>query len=358
MKISNYLYEKIQKYVELGYIIRQDYGPLSHYNYDKITTFERKWNDATLACRGLILDETNRDIVAKPFDKFFNYEEMIHHTMPFHLPHETTIKMDGVFGFCFYYKNELRWATRWGIETPNALLAKKMFEEKYTNVSIPNGMVVMFEIIHPDTKILCEYDYSDLVVIGAFDLKADKDYDYNSLNDFCAKHQLRIVEKVPFDVFTALSVCKSLDKNEEGFVVRFSNGLRVKLKGDEYLYYARLVQGFSDKQVTIRWAQYKDIDLRNDVSIPEEFRDLLCDKLDLLDAFEKNLKEEVEKEYLSMAHAADRKQYAEWVLANYDSRMQDFLFNRYSNKPLKIREYVLTNKVFYDIIGGPKYKEE
>jgi hypothetical protein len=43
-------------------------------SYTQHCQFDRKWNDATIACRGLILD-TNGCVVARPFGKFFNFGE-------------------------------------------------------------------------------------------------------------------------------------------------------------------------------------------------------------------------------------------------------------------------------------------
>src|SRR5690606_30098430 len=50
-------------------------------NYTELTTYERRWNKYTMSARGLILDLTDVNnngkiyILAKPFDKFFNYGE-------------------------------------------------------------------------------------------------------------------------------------------------------------------------------------------------------------------------------------------------------------------------------------------
>ena len=45
------------------------------YNYTKQCIFDKSWNEATEKCRGLIVDG-NYNIVARPFRKFYNYEEL------------------------------------------------------------------------------------------------------------------------------------------------------------------------------------------------------------------------------------------------------------------------------------------
>ncbi len=352
MKITNQLYKQIEKEVELGYIIKQKYETLAHYNYNRTATFERRWNDATIIARGLIIDEANRDIIAQPFKKFFNYHEIHQHTIPLHLPHETTIKFDGVFAYSFYYKGEMKFATRWNINTEKAQLAESMFKQNHTDLKLPEHINVMYEVIHPETKILCDYDYSALVVIGAYDLKTGKDFNHTELDDFCTEHGLTVVEKAPYDIFTVLSMASTLDKNKEGWVIRFDNGLRIKVKGKEYVELARLMHGFSDKQLTLQWSKYKGSEIRSNPTIPEEFRDLLGNKLDKLDAYETKLLKEIEKEYATLKHAENQKEFADWVIANYKSPMTAFLFKRRAGKSLNIRQYVLTNKLYYDIIGA------
>ena len=41
------------------------------YNYSRSCTLEGVWNEATLQCRGIIVDK-DYNILARPFEKFFN----------------------------------------------------------------------------------------------------------------------------------------------------------------------------------------------------------------------------------------------------------------------------------------------
>jgi len=64
------------------------------YNYSETAQFERFWNEVTLQCRGLILD-ANYTIMARPFPKFFNLEELVNEPIP-NLPFEVYEKMDAI----------------------------------------------------------------------------------------------------------------------------------------------------------------------------------------------------------------------------------------------------------------------
>ena len=75
--------------IEQGYITSQVHPslPLTIYNYTAKAQFDRYWVEATLACRGLVLDN-NYQIVARPLPKFFNLSEY-QGTLPIVLGSET-----------------------------------------------------------------------------------------------------------------------------------------------------------------------------------------------------------------------------------------------------------------------------
>ena len=73
-----YNLELLQKhYIDKGLVVKQNHPtfPLSIYNYSRTTQYDGNWDRYTLACRGLVLDNEG-NVIAKPFPKFFNYEEI------------------------------------------------------------------------------------------------------------------------------------------------------------------------------------------------------------------------------------------------------------------------------------------
>ena len=108
--------------------------------------------------------------------------------------------------------------------------------------------------------------------------------------------------------------------NEEGFVVRYSNGLRLKLKYAEYVRLHKLLTGFSVKDVWNQLRLGKPVaDLLTDV--PDEF-------FDWVRAWEKKLtkaydeiNEDVENTFLFLQHQAimgSRVEFAKYVTKNYN----------------------------------------
>lgn len=69
--------DEIRRMLDEGYVHLQVHPshPLGILNYADKASWEGVWNNSTLTCRGLIYDMTNYDVLARPFAKFFNYEQ-------------------------------------------------------------------------------------------------------------------------------------------------------------------------------------------------------------------------------------------------------------------------------------------
>ncbi|QOR67967.1 hypothetical protein IM538_07490 [Cytobacillus suaedae] len=75
--------------VEQKYISRREHPTnkdIIILNYTENATYEKRWNELTLNCRGLIVNERTGEILARPFPKFFNYGEIpeLEVDIPFH----------------------------------------------------------------------------------------------------------------------------------------------------------------------------------------------------------------------------------------------------------------------------------
>jgi len=103
----------LSKYIDEGLVIKQVHPtlPLSIYNYSRECQYSGKWDDITLNCRGLVLDNKG-NVIAKPFPKFFNYEELKPEDIP-NENFEVYEKMDGSLGILFYYERELSYEERY-----------------------------------------------------------------------------------------------------------------------------------------------------------------------------------------------------------------------------------------------------
>ena len=73
-------------------------------NYTQKVQYDRLWDEITTQTRGLIIDSEG-NVVAKPFRKFFNFEEHQPDEIP-QLPFEVFEKVDGSLGILFWLNDK------------------------------------------------------------------------------------------------------------------------------------------------------------------------------------------------------------------------------------------------------------
>jgi T4 RnlA family RNA ligase len=219
---------KLDDYTKRGLLFKQTHRslPLSIWNYTPNVQYGDLWDEVTLACRGLVTDNRG-NVVARPFNKFFNLEENKHTpTSDF----EVFDKMDGSLGIMFKYNGEMICATR-GSFTSDQSKWMTDFAQKYNYQDIiVDGFTYLFEIIYPENRIVVDYNGEErLVLLGIINTETGEELPHNELFE-----GFDVVKK--YDGVRDYSELKGkVEHNSEGFVVRFSNGQRVKIKGEEYL---------------------------------------------------------------------------------------------------------------------------
>lgn len=119
-------------------------------NYSPRTQIKRVWDDYTLSCRGLVIDEDG-NILARPFQKFKNYEEYDPSEIDMNEEYEVFEKMDGSLIILFYYEPKMRWlvASRGSFISEQAVEAQKMLDLKPNlNHKLDVNLTYLFEIIY------------------------------------------------------------------------------------------------------------------------------------------------------------------------------------------------------------------
>ena len=240
----------ISDYLEGNYVIAQRHPtlPLLIYNYSRTTQFSGIWDDITLNCRGLVLD-LEGNVIAKPFPKFFNYEE--HTAEGSKLPpipnesFEVYEKMDGSLGIIFHYEGEWLIATRGSFASEQAIKGKEMLHKLNKSALIP-GYTYLAEIIYPENRIVVDYGVEEkLVVLGAYNNETGKEVDVEEM----ANEGWEVVMKYKTWGEDWETLKKEISKDTEGYVIRFSGGMRMKIKGDEYVRLHRILTNFSTKDI-------------------------------------------------------------------------------------------------------------
>jgi RNA ligase len=282
--------EVLSDYINRGLVIKQNHPtlPLSIYNYSRECQYNGIWDDITLNCRGLVLDNEG-NVIAKPFPKFFNYEEH----KPEDIPNEyfeVYEKMDGSLGIFFYYEEELsderryniwfnnnyetgmerffdpnnlpdfddpyyeptpkikgEWhmATRGSFTSEQAIKGMEIANKyNYNKICVP-GYTYLFEIIYPENRIVVDYGKEErLVLLGVMNRRGEE-FPYEEMVD----EGWDIVMKYKTWGEDWETLKKEISKDNEGYVIRFSGGMRMKIKGDEYVRLHRILTNFSTKDI-------------------------------------------------------------------------------------------------------------
>lgn len=279
------LIQNIEKEVNNGYIRKVEKNNLTLFNYTEKATYEKHWNLYTKVCRGLILDIPNKKIVATPFVKFFNWEELgpskqgelINKTLK--KGFMTFEKMDGSMGIIYYYNNKWNLATRGAFDSPQAIWGEKYLLNNIKIESLTKDSTYIVEIIYPGSQVVVPYQYEGLSILGEIDSKGNDLWlglNQQELLDNYQKFEL-LGFKTPqlffySNINEAFEAAKRKPWTEEGFVLLLSNGERVKIKGDEYLSIHRVLSKATPLAV---WELMKNGKLKEaKEKVPEEHKDI------------------------------------------------------------------------------------
>lgn len=313
--------EILNKYLEEGLLYNQSHPslPLTIWNYTEKVQYEGLWDDVTLQCRGLVTDD-NDNVVARPFKKFFNIEEnKFTPTAQF----DVFEKMDGSLGILFFYENKWVFASRGSFTSDQAFKFKEIFTKKYNASHLYHTSTYLFEIIYPENRIVVDYgDTEDIVMLAEINTETGEELDLIHY----AQSIFNVVKK--YDGIYDYSTMKGIiSDNAEGFIVRFSNGNRIKIKGEEYIRLHKVITGLSTTAVWEKLLLGKTMDDLL-IDVPDEF----YDKIKEYEKFLVDKYAQIELiciEFFTQFKLLERKEYAQEAECH---KYSSVLFALYSGK--------------------------
>lgn len=134
------------------------------YNYVLDDTFD---DPMRLECRGIKFDNKTGDILARPFQKFFNLGEKGTTFNP-QTPHLVTFKDDGSMVHTIVLNGELRLMTRMGL-TDQAKAAERLltpYQKAELLAGHTRGNTFIFEYVGPENRIVLKYDKPELILLA------------------------------------------------------------------------------------------------------------------------------------------------------------------------------------------------
>lgn len=271
-------------------------------NYSPKVQSKKFWDEYTLSCRGLVIDKDG-NILARPFQKFKNFEE--HDPSEIDMSQEFDVfeKMDGSLIIVFYYKPRMEWivASRGSFISKQCLEAKKMLtlndfdklDEEYT---------YLFEIIYPENRIVVDYgNERELVLLTAIKTINGIELYYDDLNSKYSKYFTIVKRFVLKNIIDFNDLKKLEEDNKEGFVVRFLNGFRVKVKFSEYVRLHGILTNVSNLTVWEHLKNNYDFDALLD-RVPDEFYDWLKKTVNILQSQFNEIERKSLKEFVRIYH--------------------------------------------------------
>lgn len=257
--------DDIRGYAEQGYLtIREhpEFPALKIANYTDKTAYERVWDDTTRTCRGLIWNDETGEVLARPFPKFFNWDEkeaprILDGQVVWHWDN----KYDGSLGILYLDPTgHPRIATRGSFASEQAALGTKILHSSgmawvYAEW-IPEGYTPLFEICGPDNRIVLRYDENFLAPLGKMHIET---------GTFMPPEKKE--SRTMHSLLTDLS-----RENAEGWVVWLSHTKAVKIKQADYVELHRMVSNLTEKEV---WRQLRAGTYREYVKhLPDELYEL------------------------------------------------------------------------------------
>lgn len=333
--------DNVQAYRELGEIKATGKGDLILFSYTQACQYASNWNEIEQAARGLIVNWRTAELVALPFSKFFNLNERPEtqaDTLP-DLPCEITTKLDGSLGIMYRDENnQVTIATRGAFDSEQAKWATHFARSQYPNLSlVRHDLTLLFEIIYPENRVVLSYgDTRALYLIGARHMPTGDELTHNELCDlanFCG------VPVVPMDSASCLADLLphvATLQGVEGWVLRFANGLRVKVKTEDYRALHRLVTGLSPRRVQEAMI-LNELDALL-IALPEEFRleaeTMAANILARVESVERTVQAAYADTIENSGYVQNRKDFAIYATKHY-RELTGYLFARLDGKDLR-----------------------
>lgn len=238
------LYNDLMVEVDRGTVGYQDEGDLRMFHYKDRCQYDNLWNDVNIYARGIIYDRTAIETpVAVPFKKFFNYGER-----SVVVPDEPFVvveKIDGSLGILFYHKGSWRIVTKGSFTSEQGKWATEYFKQNF-HAHLEVKFTYLVEIVYPEDRKVVSYEMSGLYYLTSFYNETGEET--NILGTMpgvgmYAMSQGFILPKVfSYHTIDELISKKNIDfPGQEGVVVRFDSGYRIKVKTDEYVKLHRMI---------------------------------------------------------------------------------------------------------------------
>ena len=337
--------EELNYEIDFGYVTSRpnEAGTLAILNYTPKSQYENRWNHVTKACRGLIFDTETLEVVARPFEKFMNWDQgSVKYPPPG--PVLRMPKMDGSLGILYTEVDPQKFdssvtsrykiATRGSMNSEQAVWATRKFNDMlYITGEAMDffpavGKTYLFEIIYPANRIVVDYGGAERLTL--LDV-IDNETGFPDTDEF---DNCDWPDKVTRELLPGFDSGQVVDipPGEEGFVYLWpARNFRTKLKHQDYIELHRIIFNLTPKNIWRAMVAGKSL-----AEIKEPFPDEFYDEIDgiwnTIESDINDLRSDVIDAYMRVTAAvghdfSDRKGFAQAVKKHCPRELQGFMFN-------------------------------
>ena len=226
------------------------------YDYTDKATYDRIWTPETTVCRGLVVETDTGDIVARGFDKFHNLDEPgIARASRAAIAdrggdYEVWSKLDGSMVLLWWDGRTWRTSTRARFDSAQAVAAREWITHTVNSWDLDPTYCYIGEWIGPGNRIVVNYPEEQWVLTGVRSLATGAEATHEELHSWAERLKVRtcpfwIVRNGVDELIRAQATYTGI----EGWVLRWPDGFRVKVKTTEYLDLHRLIMDLTPKRI-------------------------------------------------------------------------------------------------------------
>jgi len=331
---------------QYGCVRVKEQGGFLIFNYTAEAQYKNTWAKFERLARGLIISRDG-EIIARSFDKFLNYGQ--NDEYPKSKMVAITAKEDGSLGI-LYRDNGYKIATRGSLHSDQAIWATAFLNTNYDLAGLANAYTLLFEIIYPENRIVVDYGArEDLVLLSAINRFTGQELPFNAVTQIADRYGFTLVKTYNFtDADEILKWTKTIIGVEnEGCVVRYADGSRLKFKGSDYVKLHKQLSNLTFKNIFIA---YVDNDLKDFIKyIPDEFLEEIKTWIKAIDVALAALNKTIDATFDILPKTSHK----DFALAISEKRDLPLLFAKLDNKPaiyqkLAYKRVFETLKQFYN----------
>lgn len=326
---------------EEGRILRHDFNNLVGFKYTTNTIYSSDWDPVTLYARGIVFDKDTGKVLAYPFEKFFNFGELVDdqsnlttlaHDVIAHQGYDNLLrdistqsfrvmdKLDGSLGIMFWTGKKWLIKTAGSFESEQALWANNWAADNIDVTKLDKNCTYMFEIIYDEDVHPIKYDFEGLVLLGINDNTTMKEKPFTDIVHTAVELKINHAEVLEFSKFLeVVTYAKKLPNTKEGVVVTFDNGFKVKIKGDEFLALQRIFHYLSPAVI---WENFDWENAESSYDIAEQYaEDFIKNIPEELTGMKEVANQISEKFFMNMTEVVN---YGQQLRADYPIRKEAY----------------------------------